>query len=456
MSDFLNKFTQENYEETIDKKDLKPKKDKKDKKEKKEKEEVSHRTEVTQRREFVEETFKDPNYKKQQKTKWVLMAISLIILVSLSIFGYIWMNRVRVIDFVNQPISDLQTWAARNDLVVQVEEVYSLEVSDNYIIEMTPVGGSTLSKGDLINVVVSMGADPEEILQVPDFTDSSSMDIQTWIDQVQANNMRISYEYSDKVTSDLFLRIKFNDDTTTNDNYQRKDYAIIYISRGPEIYEKNIDVPNWVVDKATLSTAQTWATTNVVKLVINYVYSNLAIDSIVAQSVPAKTMVAKNDSITISVSKGVSVVVPDFKLLNMNDALSEVSMLDALENVSVDLIKMYNNTNVYGSYIWQDQNAGIKIDASLAKPFEMRVYYSLGQPFIDSQVGSLESVLTSYFYNLNLNSAELSYSVAYKDCTSISDPIKGQICYQSRYNEYVNTGSAVEFIVHDPSATITY
>ncbi len=447
MSDFLNKFTDENYKDTIDKKVESPKK----------KTSSLKRAEpTTQRHEFVEESYKDPNYKKQQRTKWVLVIVSTVILIALGVFGFIWMNRVRVIDFVNQPIGDMQTWAARNDLILQVEEVYSLDVSDNTVIEMTPVGGTTISKGDIITVVVSMGADPDEILVVPDFTGSSYMDVQMWIDEVKANNMRISYEYSETIEAENFVRINFSDTNTTNSSYQRKDYAIVYISRGPQVYEKDIEVPAWVKDQSTLTTAQAWADTNDIDLVINYVYSALPNDTIIYQSVAAESMVAKNDTITISVSKGLSVSVPDFIDKNMTTATSMIAELNLLDNVSVDLIEMYNNTNAYGTYIWQDHEAGEKIDASITKPFEMRVYYSLGKPFINSQVGSLESVLTSYFYNLNLNSAELSYSVTYKNCTSVTDPVKGQICYQSKYNEYVNTGTHIDLIVHDPSSSQAY
>ena len=145
-----------------------------------------------------------------------------------------------------------------------------------------------------------------------------------------------------------------------------------------------------------------------------------------------------------------------FKENNVKNIFTYQILDDFEKYVNVDLIQMYNNTNAYGSYIWQDKDAGTRIDASVTKPFEMRVYYSLGKPFINTQVGSLESVLTSYFYNLNLNSADLTYSVSYKNCTSITDPTKGEICYQSKFNEYVNTSTHIDFIVHDPNASTTY
>lgn len=457
MSDFLNKFTEKNYKETIvnkteDKKDIDSKK-----RVIKSKpiEDIQVEAKV-QRSEFVEESFIDPNFKKQQRNKWILLIISGLLVFSLVVFGFIWMNRVKVLDFTNKPVVELQTWAARNSITVSIDEVFSLDIDAGNIIEMVPVAGSVISKGDIVSVTVSAGADPDEVLIVPDFKDLTFMDVQNWLDQVQANNMRISYEYSDTIAADQFIRIKYNDETTTNENYQRKDYAIVYISRGPEVFNKDIEVPNWVGDKTLISTAQAWADSKSVKLNISYVYSASSVDSIVYQSVPYQSMVAKNDTITLSVSKGLSISVPDFSNLNMSDAAKEISDLNAIAYVDVQLIQMYNNTNAYGSYIWQDVNANVKIDATATKPFEMRVYYSLGKVFIESQVGSLESSLTPYFYNLNLNSAQLTYTVTYKNCTSVSDPVKGVVCYMSEYSEYVDTGTHIDIIVHDPSATATY
>ena len=230
------------------------------------------------------------------------------------------------------------------------------------------------------------------------------------------------------------------------ENYQRKDYAIITLSTGPEVFEKNIKVLDWTTLHKLATEVETWATKEGVKLVVKQAYSQLPINSVISQSIPADTLIAKNDTLTITVSKGVSVLVPDFKTMNMTDAQTEITALNLLENVDVSLIKMYNDTNIYGSYIWQDVNAGTKIESSLEKKFEMRVYYSLGKPFIESQVGSLESSLTNYFYTLNLNSANLTYSVTYSNCGSGYD--RGEICSMSKFNEYVSVGTHIDIVVH--------
>lgn len=439
MSDFLSKFSEKNYEDTIAQKKLDPKKDKKNKKD-------QEKPRSIQRQEHIEETQIDPSYRKQKRLKIILSVVLISLTLILSTLAFVWMNQVKVPDYVNQNIGELESWAARNDITLDVEEVFSLTVFDQVIISMDPLPLSTISKGSILTAVVSKGADPDETVSLPDFSTWNEMDINTFISENQLNNLRINYENSDTVEAGAFIRIKFNDKSGTLENYQRKDYAIITLSTGPEVFEKNIKVLDWTTLHKLATEVETWATKEGVKLVIKQAYSQLPINSVISQSIPADTLIAKNDTLTITVSKGVSVLVPDFKTMNMTDAETEITALNLLENVDVSLIKMYNDTNIYGSYIWQDVNAGTKIESSLDKKFEMRVYYSLGKPFIESQVGSLESSLTSYFYTLNLNSANLTYSVTYKYCGSGYD--RGEICSMSKFNEYVSVGTHIDIVVH--------
>ena len=439
MSDFLSKFSEKNYEDTIAQKKLDPKKDNKNKKD-------QEKPRSIQRQEHIEETQIDPSYRKQKRLKIILSVVLISLTLILSTLAFVWMNQVKVPDYVNQNIGELESWAARNDITLDVEEVFSLDVHDQVIISMDPLPLSTISKGSILTVVVSKGADPDETVTLPDFSTWNEVDINTFISENQLNNLRINYENSDTVEAGAFIRIKFNDKSGTLENYQRKDYAIITLSTGPEVFEKNIKVLDWTTLHKLATEVETWATKEGVKLVIKQAYSQLPINSVISQSISADTLIAKNDTLTITVSKGVSVLVPDFKSMNMTDAETEITALNLLENVDVSLIKMYNDTNIYGTYIWQDVNAGTKIESSLDKKFEMRVYYGLGKPFIESKVGSLESSLTSYFYTLNLNSANLTYSVTYSNCGSGYD--RGEICSMSKFNEYVSVGTHIDIVVH--------
>lgn len=454
MSNFLNKFTEDQYEKTLSEKEQVPVSKKKTKKVFVEDEE--DRPQKTIRRmDFVEETTKDPRYKNQQRLKWIIGSISAVIILVLMVLGYFWMNQVTIPDYLNQPISDLKTWASRNNITLDISEEYSLDVSQDNIISILPEAPTKVQKGSIIAVVVSLGSDPQEVLVVPDFTGQSSSDVQAWIDANQAYNLRFSYEYSETIAAGQFIRLKFNSAGTTNETYKRQDYAIAYISNGPEVFEKNIEVPDWATTHVDISTAQTWASSKGVKLSVQMVESSVLVNGIVSQSAAAKEMVAKNDTIVVTVSKGVLVSVPDFKPMNLKDATAKVAELNALTHVDVTLVEMYNDTNGYGTYIWQDVNAGTKIDQTSTKTFEMRVYYSLGKPYIEDMRGDLENSIEKTLYEYNLNSASLQSTISYvSSCTlngtAMTAVDKGKICSMSSYNEYVAVGTTINFTVYKP------
>lgn len=453
MSNFLNKFTEDQYEKTLSEKEQVPVTKKISKKIDMNDEEPTQKS--VRRMDFVEETTKDPRYKKQQKLKWLIAGISTVVLLGLMVLAYFWMNQVTIPDYVNQPISDLKTWASRNNITLDITEEYSLEVSQDNIVSILPEVTSKVQKGSIVTVIVSLGSDPQEVLVVPDFTGQSSSDVQAWIDANQAYNLRFSYEYSETIPAGQFIRLKFNSAGTTNETYKRQDYAIAYISNGPEVFEKNIEVPDWATTHVDISTAQTWANSKGVKLTIQMVESTVLVNGIVSQSAAAKEMVAKNDTIVVTVSKGVLVSVPDFKPLNLKDASAKVAELNALTHVDVTLVEMYNDTNGYGTYIWQDVKAGTKIDQTSTKTFEMRVYYSLGKPYIEDMRGQLENSIEKTIYEYNLNSANLQYTISYvSSCTlngtAMTAVDKGKICSMSSFNEYVAVGTTLNFTVYKP------
>jgi len=480
MSNFLNKFSKESYSETLsekekaaqalieetpvekeeksDKSEKSDKKDKKKKKEEKEKKQAAVEPEpyvepVRHRVHDIEETTKDPNYKRSRNLKIIGYTAGAIAVLVLGFMLYFFMNQVKVPDYLNQPLSDLQTWANRNNITLDVQREYSLDVNENSIISVNPLPNAKVQKGSIIEVVVSDGADPEEVIVIPDFTGFASYQIQDWININDAYNLRMNWENSDDVPSDQFIRIKFNDQATTNENYQRKDYGIVYISSGPIYYEKNIEVPDWVTAHVNIATVSAWATQNGIELIVNKVNSAVTVDGVVSQSLSPKTMIAKKDKITVSISLGLAITVPDFSKITMESAQSEAN---GVNNADITIVRMYNDDSAYGNFIWQDVAAGTKVNQTNPTPLPIRVYYSLGKPFIDSMIGSSESGLPMYFYNLNQNSAKLTYTVNYVNSCTLADgtvydaSYKGKICSMSAFNQYVTVGSNITITVYQP------
>ena len=117
----------------------------------------------------------------------------------------------------------------------------------------------------------------------------------------------------------------------------------------------------------------------------------------------------------------------------------------SLSNAVVKYVEMYQPKTgaTYGSYIWQDVKAGTNIDQSSATKLVITVYYSLGQPYLSSMVGSAEDQIPVAIYNFNLDTAKFTYEIKYVN----SDETKGKIVTMTPSNQFVDPGQHIVFEV---------
>lgn len=387
-----------------------------------------------------EEVHIDPSYRKNQRNKIIIGIVSVVVLLAISFGAFYLINQAEVPDYVNKPLSELKSWASRNDVTLETEYQFSLDVFKDYIIEMDPVSNSKIQKGSIMRVVVSDGADPDEQIPVPDFTGNSYSQIQEWLSNNKINNLRITYENNEDIPVNEFVKIVFNDKTITSETYTRKDYGLIYISNGPVVYEKNIEVPDWTTTNVNVSVVEAWGLEKDVEIVVKLVNSTtVPLNGVINQSISPKTMVSKKSTITVSVSLGQVVTVPDFSKISKEEAQAVT-----LNNATIKYVEMYQPKTgaTFGSYIWQDVKAGTNVNQSSATKLVITVYYSLGQPYLSLLTGN-ESVIPSTIYNFNLDSAKFTYEIRYVN----SESEKGSIVSMSPKNQFVDPGQHIIFEV---------
>jgi eukaryotic-like serine/threonine-protein kinase len=457
MSDFLNKFSKQDYKENKDE----PKKNEDSKTnlnetvfeiekpietikddirvEQKVAEKVVSRPRASHQE--PEEVHIDPSYKRNQRKRLIIGAVSVVLLLVVSFGAYYLLNQVQIPDYMNKPFSELKTWASRNNIVLETDYQFSLDVSKDYVIEMEPLANSNIQKGSILRVIVSNGADPDELIQVPDFTGNSYGQISEWLNANKINNLRITYENNEDIPVNEFVKIVFNDKTITSDTYTRKDYGLIYISNGPVVYEKNIEVPDWTTTNANVGVVEAWGLEKDVTIVVRLVNSStVPMNGVINQSVSPKSMISKKSTITVSVSLGQVVVVPDFSKMSKQEAESV-----NLNNAIVKYVEMYQPKTgaTFGSYIWQDVKAGTNVNQSSTTKLIVTVYFSKGQPYLSSMVDSSESLIPEKMYELNLDSAKFTYTINYVNSVST----KGTIVSMTPSNQFVDPGQHIVFEV---------
>ncbi|HCT63307.1 MAG TPA: hypothetical protein DIC19_04315 [Erysipelotrichaceae bacterium] len=461
MSDFLSKFTKSEYDKTVEEKEVliqsepprkKEEKEKKSKEEKKKEKKLAKQLEVepedieeptpvvvsTRRSSHIEETTIDPSYKANQRKKWIGAVVGVVLFIALGTAFYYFINQVRIPDYVGKPVSELKAWANRNDVTLEISEVFSLEVSKDYIISVDPLANTKIQKGSNMKVAISKGADPDELILVPDFTGNTYFQIQEWLSTNKINNLRITYEYNDDIPANEFIRIVFNDKNTKPETYTRKDYGLIYVSNGPEVFTPNIEVPDWATAHQDVSIVQAWANQNQIDLTIVKVSSNVVVGGVISQSVAPKAMVAKKSKLTVTISQGEAVIVPDFSKIKKEDAASM-----SVSGYTLRYVEMYQPKGgaTYGSLIWQDVTPGTRISPMNTKEVVVTVYYSLGQPYL-TKLGS-EREIPEFIYNENLKSANFTYEI--QPVSNAAE--KGTIVEMSPSNQFVDPGQHIIFKV---------
>ncbi len=455
MSDFLSKFNKEKYDSTLGEQDEdkskgtqdsieEPKESLVDDKEEEVIPEEKPSTSTGRRRSVVgEEVEIDPTYQKKKRRKLFVIIIGSTLAFILMFITYYNVVHAEVEDFTDKPVSDARAWANTNDVEIELTEEYSSDFEANRIISQSLDEGKNVRKGKTITLVSSLGPDPEAVIPLPDFSEMNQSDTEVWIEEQQAENLKVVSEYSDKVESGSFIKLVIKDSEIDEATYRRKDSAAVYYSKGEEVFEKNISVPDF--SASTKEEVQQWADTNEIALTLEDKDSNtIEVGKVISQSVKAEEKIAKKDKMTVEVSVGKAIVVPNFGELAMDEAAS-------YPGLTVTIKQKFQSKLSYGRLVSQSIEAGTKLTGDEAPA--ITVTYSEGRPFLADYRGVLEGDLPKLFYeDYQSKGAEIDYIVKYVD----SAEVKGTVVSMSKFNAFVSMDYTVEVrISNNASAAST-
>ena len=472
MSDFLKNFTDDKYGKLLDEQEGKSKKEDAEIKPLTETKEMSvldsemtiekslsNEDSIKEKKKFqpeipktfvgkrkrtdaVEEINKDPNYQKKKIIQHGLLVLAILLMFGGGFFGYRMINERTLPNFEDKPISQMQEWAKKNGVDLDISSEYSMEYNQDHVISVNKKVGSNIQKGSLLIVRVSEGADPEQYLTIPDFSTYNETKINDWIVENRADNLKVQKEYSTTIKKGNFIRLEFADKDMDKKTYKRKDYATITVSKGEEKKEKTIEVPDF--NGKDVSEVLEWGTKKEVKIVQKEEYSeSIEVGKVVSQSVVAKEKVAKGDEFTIGVSKGKAQIVPNFALYNLH-TINETGLS---EGVPYIVVERYSATIPYGQFISQDVASGTIIENGNVD--NVIVTYSIGKPYINRSdvIYRTEKDIRDFFYEMNQKGANINYriqQVAPNSCQFKEQSIeKGMTCGASYNNQFIGIGESI-------------
>lgn len=353
--------------------------------------------------------------------------VAVIVLVILLTSG----GNLTVPDFSTYTVKEVNLWCTQNSVNLQKDEAYSDSVALDGIIDQSRPAGEKIKKNDFLSVTVSLGSDPNVELTLPDLKNMSKSEIESWAAENHMTKVRITTEASDTVETGKLIRYEINDNTVLGDVVKRSTPIYIIFSKGSAAAA--ITVPNF--STMTLSAIDAFARENGVTVKIVEEYDQYAsAGSVLSQSVKSGEKISRGDTITVTLSKGQRVTVPDFSKLTEEAAQQKATAL----GIRVNIEKVYS-TLPADSFISQSVAAGKTYDSAT---IELR--YSLGNSLLlNSFVGQQFYLLSDFVNESNAKGAALVLNVTYTQSSSAN----GTVISQNISNSRVATDTVITVVV---------
>ena len=304
------------------------------------------------------------------------IVIGVVALAAIAALVYFLFFRAKIVmpNFVGQKESEVSIWVRQQDIDAQgivMKGEYNFENDEGIIIEQSVKEGTKVKKDVKVTFVVSKGADPDEKVRVPDIASMNRAEIDSWIKDNKMQKVRITTTYSEDVAEGNV--ISYDLKGVDPNEFTRGSAMNISISKGPQP-AGTVTVPEFTSKEQ----AETWAKTNKVKLEVIEAFNNDKMAGTVYDQNPKKDKTIKStDTVTIYVSKGKGVTVPN--LLTMTKVQSE----EWLAQHPVVRKERYANTTNH--IVSQSLRAGSMVSES--ELAQMEVVVNLGSTFYANDVG---------------------------------------------------------------------
>ena len=234
----------------------------------------------------------------------VVAVIVVVALVYIFVFPHI-----KVESFVGKSQNDAAAWIKQNEIEsagIVFKEEYSFDVAKGNVVSQTPESGK-VKKDAKMTFVISKGADPDELVSLPDIKNMTKSEIESWISENKLSATKINTTYSDTVAKDEVISVDLSVDT---DKFTRGTSLKINISKGPAP-AGTIKVEDF--SKKDYSYVESWAKSKKVTLKKVEAYSDDVMSGyVISQSIAADKEMKEGETLTVTVSKGKGVTVPNF------------------------------------------------------------------------------------------------------------------------------------------------
>ncbi len=382
-------------------------------------------------------SFEPPRNRNRAKTTErhipvVYIGIAVVAVIAI-IVTVILLNRgTAVPNMIGWTRTEAELWATENDVLIRAETEYSDTVALNEIFVQNPVEGETVSSGSFIELTISNGPDLSILVAVPDIEAMTMAEVEDWAEENHMSKVRVTSEDSETVPEGEVISFTINDDSVLDKEIRRDSPLYVVFSKGQGEGEA-VTLPDFTT--MTLEATKTFAEENNIKLeLIEEFHDTYPENTIFKQSIKAEEVVREGDTITLNVSKGEEIIVPNFYEYSQEKASAVASQLGIMTIVK----EKYSSSNE-GNLIYQSVESGTLYDDQI-----IELTYSLGNSFtVPSFVGqSIDSVYT-WIEPYNELGASLKVSIQY----TTSELSSGTILTQDKESTKIGISTTLNLVV---------
>lgn len=371
--------------------------------------------------------------KKKYSKKIILLSVVaflLLCVVSVVLVLMLNSNKVKTLDFSTMKKDEILAWVETNKLK-EDKVIIKYEHSDT-VAKDSLISQSILPNKEIKNILIlkiSLGVDSEKEYDLPaNYLSMTKEEIEKWLKERNFNNVSYEFAVSEKIEKDKILSIHPSIKLKINQK------IVVTISSGKD-ENKEITVPDFSVYNS-LANIESWIKTNKLKLNLKKEFSNSKEEGKVISQSPAKTSKVKaGDTITITISEGKGITVPDFvgkkasDVKNANLNFSYEYTFDIKANGTVIAQSVAKNTIV-------KNNTNIKLTVSKGK--DDITPSNFANNFKNKPAQELKNAVESAFKSVNLKNYTIKVTEEYSDTVVKGNVIKyDNEIKQSREFRYV-------------------
>ena len=278
--------------------------------------------------------------KKQIDPKvFIITGVVVVVLGVLSYFLF-FAPKIEMPNFMGQTKNDVAAWVKQQGITtsgIVFKDEYNFDNDEDVILGQSIEAGKKIKNDAKITFTISKGADPDEKVSVPDIKNMTKSEIESWIKENKLTKAKITTTYNETVEKDKVIsyEVKGVDEA----DFTRSSTMNISVSKGPQP-AGTVTVTDFK-DKY-YTEVESWAKTNKINLEKVEVYNDkVESGKVISQSVAANKTMKQNETLTITVSKGKGVKVPN--ILSMNK--EEIESWIKKNNVNCVPNEKYSNSD---------------------------------------------------------------------------------------------------------------